>query len=154
SLLRRQLQANPQDGAALRLLARVAVRREDYIQAERLLGECLRLAPGDAAARFDLALTFFAQQKADPLLPLIERLLVFEPHNKQYVSLQANAYSLLGHNERAIRIFSALLEQHPNDEHVWLVYGHALRLAGHRDEAIAAYRRSTQLLPAFGEAWF
>src|SRR5262249_37941164 len=118
------------------------------------LGECLRLAPGDSQARFDLALAYFSQQKADPLVPLVERLLTLDPHNKQYASLQATAYSLLGYNDRAIQIFSALLQQHPEGERVWLVYGRALRLARNRDEAMAACRKSTQLRPQFGEAWF
>ena len=154
SLLIQHLQRQPQDGAALRMLAGIAVEREDYVEAERLLGECLTLAPGDSRARFDLALTYFAQQKAYPLLPLIERLLVLEPDNLQYASLQANAYSLLGDNERATGIFAALIERHPQDEQVWLVYGHALRLAGRSSEAIAAYRRSASLRPGFGESWF
>ena len=154
SLLIQHLQKEPHDVAGMRMLARVAVKREDYVEAERLLGECLRLAPGDSQARFDLALTFFAQQKAHPMLPLLERLLVLEPDNLQYISLQANAYSLLGHNDRAIGIFAALVERHPADEQVWLVYGHALRLAGRTDAAIAAYRQSTELRPGFGEAWF
>jgi tetratricopeptide (TPR) repeat protein len=153
-LLQQQLAKDPRDVAAMRMLARVAVKREDYVEAERLLERGLQLSPGDSEARFDLALTFFAQQKADPMLPLLERLLALQPDNLQYTSLQANAYSLLGHTERAIGILADLRERHPEDEYVWLVYGHALRLAGYADEAIAAYRKSTQLRPGFGEAWF
>jgi tetratricopeptide (TPR) repeat protein len=154
SLLRRHLEQEPQDVAAMRMLARVAVERENYIEAERLLGECLRRTPGYSGARFDLALTLYSQQKADPMLPLLERLLVLEPDNLQYRSLQASAYSLLGHNDRAIEILSNLLAQNPQDEFVWLSYGHALRLAGRSDETVSAYRKSTGLRPGFGEAWF
>src|SRR6185312_10735225 len=33
-------------------------------------------------------------------------------------------------------------------------YGHALKTAGHTDRAIAAYRRSLELQPSFGEVWW
>jgi len=154
ALLRRQLKKEPQDVAAMRILARTASERDNYVEAERLLGECLQLAPGYSGARFDLALTLFKQQKAHPMLPLLERLLVLEPDNLQYRSLEASAHSLLGHNDLAVDILSRLREQNPQDEAVWLALGHALRVAGRSPQAIDAYRTSTRLRPEFGEAWF
>jgi Flp pilus assembly protein TadD len=154
NLLRRQLATAPQDVAAMRMLAEIAAQREDYIEAERLLGECLKLAPGYNAARFDLARILHSQQKAEPILPLVERLLVLAPDELLYRSLQASAYSLIGRNERATEILSALINEHPTDERVWLSYGHAKRVAGHLEEAVTAYRKSAELRPAFGDAWF
>lgn len=154
ALLRRQLAQAPQDVAALRMLAVIAAEREDYIEAERLLGECLRLAPGYSEARFELARILNNQQKAAPMLPLLERLLALEPGSLRYRTLQAAAYNLLGQNERATQILAALLDEFPADEFVWLYYGHSLRTAGRFDAAIRAYRRSTEVRPGFGEAWF
>jgi len=154
SLLRRQLAHSPQDVAAMRMLAQIAAEREDYAQAERLLQECLKLAPGYSQARFDLARILHSQQKAAPILPLLERLLALEPQSLRYRTLQAAAYNLLGQNERSTQILSGLLAEFPGNELVWLYYGHALRTAGHLDQAIVAYRKSTDLQPGFGEAWF
>jgi tetratricopeptide (TPR) repeat protein len=154
SLLRRRLEKEPQDVTAIRMLARVAVEREEYVEAESLLGRCLQLAPGYSGARLDLAKTLFSQQKAHPMLPLLERLLVLHPGDLPTRSLQASAYSLLGHNDRAIEIFSTLVAQNPQDEFVRLAHGHALRLAGRFNEAVDAYRSSAELRPGFGEAWF
>jgi len=154
SLLRRQLAHSPQDVAAMRMLAQIAAEREDYAQAERLLQECLRLAPGYSQARFDIARILHSQQKAAPILPLLERLLALEPQSLRYRTLQAAAYNLLGQNERSTQILSGLLAEFPGNELVWLYYGHALRTAGHLDQAIVAYRKSTDLKPEFGEAWF
>jgi len=154
SLLRRQLAHLPQDVAAMRMLAQIAAEREDYAQAERLLQECLKLAPGYSQARFDLAKTLHSQQKAAPILPLLERLLALEPQSLRYRTLQAAACNLLGQNERSTQILSGLLAEFPGNELVWLYYGHALRTAGHLDQAIVAYRKSTDLKPEFGEAWF
>src|ERR1700686_1409820 len=154
SLLRRQLAHSPQDVAAMRMLAEIAAEREDYAQAEHLLQECLKLAPGYSQARFDLAKILHSQQKAAPILPLLERLLALEPQSLRYRTLQAAAYNLLGQNERSTQILSGLLAEFPGNELVWLYYGHALRTAGHLDQAIVAYRKSTDLKPGFGDAWF
>ena len=135
----------------MRLLAGIAAEREDYVEAEALLGQCLRLTPGYSHARFDLARILHSQQKAEPMLPLLERLLALEPQNLHYRTLLADAYNVLGQNEQALQILAALLAELPDNEWVWLYYGHSLRTAGHPQEAIAAYRRATH--PAgFGQA--
>jgi tetratricopeptide (TPR) repeat protein len=154
ALLRKRLTQAPQDAGAMRMLAEVAAEREDYVQAERLLGECLKLAPGYSRARYDLACILHSQQKAAPILPLLERLLVLEPTNFRYRTMQASAYNLLGQNERALQIHAGMLNEFPASERLWMYYGHSLRIAGRPAEAIEAYRKSTALKPEFGEAWF
>ena len=154
ALLRERLARAPRDVGALRLLAEVAAEREDYVEAERLLGECLTLAPGYSEARLDLARVLHSQQKAAPIVPLLERLLALEPDSFRYRTLQASVYNLLGQNDRARRIHEQLLTEFPDNELLWLYYGHSLRIAGQLAEAVAAYRRSAQLKPQFGEAWF
>jgi Flp pilus assembly protein TadD len=154
ALLKRRLEEAPGDLAAMRLLANVAAQQEDYVTAERLLGECLRVAPGYSGARHDLARILHSQQKAQPMLPLLERLLAHEPKNLQYRSLHSTAYSLLGYNDRATAILSEMIADFPDDESVWMSYGHQFRIAGRLADAIAAYRRATELAPEFGEAWF
>jgi predicted Zn-dependent protease len=154
SLLLSQLAKVPGDVAALRMLAEIAAEREDYARAERLLDECLAIAPGYADARFSLARILHSQQKAHPMLPLLERLLAQDPGNLACRSLLSSAYSLLGQNERSIQIIVELTREFPKDERVWLSYGHALRIAGRALEAIEAYRNAIQVRPQFGEAWF
>ena len=153
-LLRRRLAAEPRDVAAMRMLAAIAAEREDYIEAERLYETCLKIAPGYSRARFEMARIFLLQQKADPILPLAERLLALEPDNLRYNTLQAAAYTLLGQNQRAIQVLSALIAKSPGNEALWLAIGHALRTAGQLSEAVAAYRKSSELRPESGEAWF
>ncbi len=154
SLLRMQLEQAPQDAAAMCLLAEVFAEREDYAEAERLLQDCLTLAPGYSRARFEFARILYSQQKAAPMLPLLERLLELDPKNLRYRSLQASAYTLLGQNEHAIEILSSLLTESPDDELLWLSYGHSLRTAGRSRDAIEAYRKTIELRPEYGEAWF
>jgi tetratricopeptide (TPR) repeat protein len=152
-MLRRTLAGSPHDVVALRMLAEAASAREDYSQAERLLAECLRLAPGYNRARLDLALVLHKQLKAEPMLPLLERLLALEPQNMRYRTLQAAAFNLLGQIERSMHILVGLVQESPRNEQVWLNYGHTLRAAGRQPEAIEAYRKCIEVKPTFGDAW-
>src|ERR1700723_1963753 len=126
ALLRQHLTRDPKDPAALRMLAEIAAEREDYVEAERLFALCLEIAPGYSRARFDLARTLHAQQKAQPMLPLLERLLRLEPASLPYRSLQASALGLLGQNERARKILEALIREFPGNEALYVHYGNAL----------------------------
>jgi tetratricopeptide (TPR) repeat protein len=153
-LLRRRLEQAPQDIAALRMLAEVAAEQEDYVEAERLLEEALRIAPGCSDARFDLARVLYSQQKAGPILAMLDRLLRLDPGDLHYRSLLAAAYGLLGLNDQSIEILSKLIDEHPRDERLWLAYGHSFRTAGRSREAVDAYRKCIALRPGFGEAWF
>jgi len=153
ALLQRALQRAPQDVAALRMLAQVATAREDYAQAERLLGECLRLAPGYSRARLDLVDILHQQQMGEPMLPLLERLLAAEPGNPRYRSLQAIAHTVLGRTQRALELLEELVKELPGNELMWLNYGHTLRAAGRYREAIDAYHRCLELQPHCGDAW-
>ena len=153
-VLRQDLARHPGEVAVLRLQAQIAMRREDFAEGERLLEECLRLAPGYSRARFDLAEMLHTQQKAEPMMPLLERLLALEPDNLAYRALKAAALSLLGQSERALSVLADLVVEFPDNPVGWMYYGHALRSSGRTEEAIAAYRRAAALSPGFGEAWF
>ena len=154
ALLRHQLTQNSQDPQALRMLAEIAAERDDFVESERLFAQSLELAPGYSRARLDLARTLHMQQKAQPMLPLLERLLRLEPASLSYRSLQASAFGLLGQNERSRAILESLIAEFPSNEALRIHYGNALRTGGFATEAIAAYRKGAELRPSYGEAWF
>jgi tetratricopeptide (TPR) repeat protein len=154
TLLQQHLARESQDAAAIRMLAEIAAEREDYVEAERLYTKCLELAPGYSRARFDLARTLHMQQKAQPMLVLLDRLLQFEPDSLPYRTLRASAFALLGQNEHARQILEILLTEFPSNAALYIHYGNVLRTAGHSEQAVAAYRKGTQLRPSYGEAWF
>jgi tetratricopeptide (TPR) repeat protein len=153
AILLRRLDQVPSDAAALRLLAEVATRREDYEEAERRLTQCLDLAPGYAAARFDLANLKFTQHRHSAVLPLVERLLAAEPCNVEYLSLKAQTLRLVGRIEEAIALMDAAVADHPDEDPAWLLYGHLLREVGQQSRAIDMYRRALAVRPESGRAY-
>ncbi len=154
ALLSQHLRAVPADVEAVRMLAEAVARREDYVLAERLLNRCLDLAPGYAAARYDLAQLFLTQQKPAFVLPLAERLIKLDPRNLAYRRVEASAYSLLGRHERALEILEGLTADAAAEWTVWINYGHELKAVGRRQEAVDAYRRGMALNPSSGVAYW
>ena len=153
ALLRQHLQQQPRDVVALRLLANAATQLEDDAEAERRLTECLALAPGYAAARYDLACLLTRNQQIAEMLPHLERLLACDPRNFDYLSLKAQGLSFIGRSDEAVALIGEVVASHPGEEQGWLVYGDLLREIGEQSRAIAMYRRALELRPASGIAF-
>jgi len=153
AILRRRLQQAPQDVVALRMLANLATRREDHLEAERLLHECLALAPGYAAARYDLACVLYEQQRIPEVLPLLERLLALEPDNFDCLSLKARSVRLIGRIEEALASMEKAVAAHPREDQAWLLYGHLLRELGQPGRAVEMFRRALAVRPSCGHAY-
>ncbi|MBW8367982.1 MAG: sulfotransferase [Arenimonas sp.] len=153
-LLRSLLLEHPTDVAAIRMLAEVAARLGRLDDAETLLARCLELAPGFQAARQNYAMVLHRANKPEPALAQIEHLLADEPGNPGARNLKAVVLCRVGDYLPAIELYDGLLAEYPDHGRIWLSQGHALKTAGLRERAIAAYRRSIALDPGFGEAYW
>ena len=151
--LRQFLQQSPDEPVAIRLLAEIALRRLDEVEAERLLRRCLELAPGFAAARFELAQLLYVQHRNAEVLPLIERLLAAEPGNIEYLALKAQAVRLVTGSREALDLMEHAVAEHPGDDRAWVLYAHLLREVGEQTRAIEMYRRALAVRPACGRAY-
>jgi tetratricopeptide (TPR) repeat protein len=153
-MLRAHLARNPEDPAALRMLAELAMRATRWEDAAALLEHCLMLAPDFTVARHSYALVLHEQHRTEEALAQIERLLESEPGHPAYLNLKANVLGRCGDHARAIEAFEVVLAEFPSNPRIWMAYGDALKTAGRSDEGIAAYRRSLAIAPGFGEAWW
>lgn len=153
-LLRARLKTHPSDVAAMRMLAETGTRLGRYADAEGLLEHCLDLAPGFDAARHNLAIVLYRQQKAADALPHIETLRASQPGETGYRNLQAACLAMVGDYDRAIALYQAALAASPDLPRLWLSLGHSLRTAGRRGEAVAAYRHAVALEPGLGDAYW
>jgi tetratricopeptide (TPR) repeat protein len=154
ALLRSHLKQHPTDVAAIRMLAEVAARLRRYEDAENLLARCLELAPSFAAARHNYAVVLHRQNKAAEALREIDRLLAADARNPGYANLKAAVLGRIGEYEESIEIYADVLATYPRHAKIWMSYGHALKTAGREPQSVAAYRKSIELLPGFGEAYW
>jgi tetratricopeptide (TPR) repeat protein len=152
--LRARLRQTPNDVAALRMLAELAVRIGRNEESLRLFEHCLELAPGFREARHQYALVLHRDQQSEPALAQLEILLAADPQQPGYRTLQAAILCRLGEYGRGIAIYEDVLRAFPNNARVWMSLGHALKTAGRQPEAIDAYRHSLALEPQFGEAYW
>src|ERR1700722_966969 len=154
ALLRAHLKRYPTDVAALRMLAEVAARLGRNADAEGLLERCLELAPSFHPARHQYAIVLQRQNKAAAALRQLDQLEQVDPRNPSYRNLKAVVLVKIGEYQESIEIYGEVLATHPEHSKLWLMYGHALSTAGREQDGVAAYRKSIQLEPHFGEAYW
>lgn len=152
--LRAHLQTHASDVAALRMLAEVAGRLRRYADAQVLLEQCLALAPSFDAARINYVVVLNRLGKPAEALPQLQRLLAKDPRNPSYRSLQAAILANLGDYVESIGIYEAVLKEFPQQPRIWMSYGHSLKTAHRRDDAVAAYRRAIAMESTLGEAYW
>jgi tetratricopeptide (TPR) repeat protein len=153
-LLRAHLKLHLTDVVALRMLAEVAARLGRNADAEALLERCLELAPSFHPARHQYAIVLQRQNKAAAALRQIDVLEKIDPRNPSYRNLKAVVLVKIGNYQESIEIYADVLAAHPEHAKLWLSYGHALSTAGREQDSIAAYRKSIELEPHFGEAYW
>jgi tetratricopeptide (TPR) repeat protein len=154
ALLREHLKQRPLDVAAIRMFAEVAARLERYGDSEKLLLRCLELAPGFTAARRNLATVLHRQYKDVAALEEVERLLSKDPRDPVARNLKSAILGGLGRYQESIELYAGILAEYPQQEKVWLNYGHALKTAGRQEEGISAYRHCIALAPRTGAAYW
>jgi predicted Zn-dependent protease len=153
-LLRSHLKQFPTDVAAIRMFAEIAARIGRYGDAENLLARALELAPGFDAARHNYATVLYRQNKPAAALSQVDLLLAREPRNASYQNLRAAILARIGDYDESIDTYAKVLRDYPHNPKVWMSYGHALKTAGREQASIDAYRKSIELAPSFGEAYW
>jgi predicted Zn-dependent protease len=154
ALLRAHLGKFPTDVAAIRMLAEAAARLRRFRDAETLLERCLELAPSFSGARHNYAVVLHRQNKPAEALREIEALLALEPANPGYNNLKAAILVRIGEYQQSIEIYEAVLAAYPQQPKIWMSYGHALKTKGREPDSIAAYRKSIEMRPSLGEAYW
>ncbi|MDB5681854.1 MAG: hypothetical protein JWO16_1659 [Sphingomonas bacterium] len=153
-LLKRHLQDDPFDVAAIRMLAELAGRIGRYKDAESLLRRAIELSPAFTAARANLALVLYRLNRPAEAIVQLERVATEDPDNPGHANLPAAARGRIGDFDEAILLYDRVLRDAPNQPRVWMSYGHMLKTVGRQQDGIDAYRRAIELMPALGEAWW
>lgn len=154
SLLRTYLKQHPTDVPAMRMLAEVAARLHRYPEAEVLLERALELAPSFVPARHNYAVILHRQRKPGAAWEQVNKLLDVDPLNPSYRTLKAALASSIGEYDTALELYASVLADYPHNAHVWMSYGHALKTTKRQSECVQTYRKSIELAPHLGEAYW
>jgi len=153
-IIRTRLQQVPNDVAAIMLLATLAARAGNAIDAVRFLRHALEIAPGYEPARSDLARTHYDNRDLPEALAEFDRLLATNPSHPGYRNMRAGTLDLLGEHDAAIAAYRAMLDDDPDQPSVWATLGNVLKTTGAIPGAIAAFRRGIERAPGTGDAWW
>jgi len=153
-LARDFLKDQPANVTAIRLLADIGLRVGALGDAERLLQRCLELDPDFDLARLNYADVLKKHDKLEAALEQIDRLLAKDPTRFAYLVTRAGILIGMGDFDRAIPAYEYILEHYPARPKITLSYGHALKTVGRLDESIASYRKTIELQPSFGDAYW
>jgi tetratricopeptide (TPR) repeat protein len=139
---------------AMRLLARIAHKREVLDDAELLLEAVLQLAPDYQPARLDYAQVLLDRHKYALARRQLETLLALDPANPQYRTLFATSCVGLGEHDRAIEMYRDLLRNAPRAADLHLSIAHSLKTQGRQQEAVESYRIAAATRPNYGDAYW
>ena len=153
-LVRDVLKRDPEDVGALRLLALIGTKLGQFADAKHLLSRCLELAPDFHMARHSYATALMRSNELEAALEQVEFLLRAEPRNPNFLILKASILVRKGDHAEAMAMYESLLKNYPRQARAHMSYGHTLKTVGRLDESIAAYRRSIELSPGIGEAYW
>lgn len=153
-LLREYLRQQPEDGMGLRMLAEITFRLQRDEETAELLTRCLALEPGFPGTLFSRALTHYRAGKTAAAHVDTEAVLTTDPASPSARLLLAAILTKTGDIERTLELYDSLTREYPSSARMWMSYGHVLKAYGKQAESIVAYRRTIELDPVFGEAWW
>ncbi len=145
---------DPTNVDALRLLASVAMRANQWGDAEALLERALEISPDFHQGWNDLGLARQEQDKTEAAIEAFQRVIRLEPHRPTgYVSV-GTVYAMIGKHDESLDMFKKALQQDPSNFGALSGIGHVLKTIGQQDEAIASYRECIKQNPDHGETWW
>lgn len=148
------LRTDPKNVTAMRLLALLAIKLEQFRDAVVLLKQVVALAPAYHAARLDLGHAQAEMHDLEDAIATHEEAIRLEPRNyNAYVGL-ANALARSSKTEAAVDAYEKAIECNPEVAGTYLGLGNVLKTLGRQAEAIAAYRKGISIRPNFSELYW
>lgn len=153
-LCRQCHQMDPGNPDVYYLLGRIAFEMNAFADAARMFDQCLGLSPNHLRAHLGLAWTHYQTGHSADALSQLDLIDAVKENNPNALLLRAKIDFDNGRYDAALSNFETLIAEHGKVAPTMLEYGHALRAAGRKDEAVQAYRDSEALNPGYGHAWF
>jgi tetratricopeptide (TPR) repeat protein len=148
------LRVDPGNVTAIRLLAMVAAKLEQYRDAVVLLNQALALAPDFDAARLDLGHAQIELQKFDDAVATMQEAIRRDPQSFPARLGLANALARAHRTDEAASAYERAIECRPEAAAGYLGLGNVLRTLGEHDRCVAAYRKGIAAKPGAAEIYW
>ena len=144
----------PENIAALRLMAIIADGDERFIVAEGLLRRILKLAPESVAAMRDLGSFLGDRSRYPEAIEILQQAIAIDADDPDIPVILGDMLGIVGRSADALVAYEKCLEHAPDQPAALNGRGHMLRIAGRRDEALESYRRCVEINPEIGGGWW
>jgi Tfp pilus assembly protein PilF len=148
------LKREPQNTAALRLLAVIASDDERHVVAEGLLRRIVKLAPSNVAAIRELGRFLADRNRFPESIELLEQAEKMDDSNAQVKLMLGDMYTIVGQTSAALKCYETCLAIAPQEPLALLGRGHMLRITGKREQAESSYRKCIEVQADIGDAWW
>lgn len=157
-LFQTYLQTAPNDASALAWLGACYLQQHQYDQAVATLHQALEISPSDTTARLNLASALVAQKQYVPAAKELQELAQKEPNSPLVAYLLGTTLANTGDYTAAVDSLERYAQLDPQGKAVpngdgFCALGDALQHLGRNEEAIAAYRKATQIAASNALAW-
>jgi tetratricopeptide (TPR) repeat protein len=112
------------------------------------------LAPSFLPARHNYTVMLHRQRKIAAAWEQVQKLVEADPLNPSYRTLKAALASSIGDYDQALALYAGVLAEYPHNARVWMSYGHSLKTANRQTDCVQTYRKSIELAPHLGEAYW
>ena len=153
-IYRKILTRHPDNVSAMRLWAALGIREKRYPDAEMLLRQAVKVAPGFSRAWSDLCGTLLEQEKYADLVDSAQQLVNLNPRSAEGHVWLAAGTAAAGDHVEAVRHYDDAMEVAPKHVGAMCGKGNALRTVGDQDGAVAAYRLAIEADPLCAEAYW
>lgn len=154
AIYREILRVDPQNVTAIRLLAMVAMKLEQYRDAVVLLTKALELAPDYTAARLDLGTAQIELNRFEDAVETMQAVTRAEPHNFAARMGLANALARGHRTEEAVGAYERAIECRPELAAGYLGLGNVVRTLGEYERSVTAYRTGIEKKPEAAEFYW
>ena len=148
------LAREPENADVFRLLAELAMQREQYGDAIVLLRRAASLAPDSMSTWTLLASALVEREEYSEAIDAAKKAYELDPELAKPLRILGDILTKTARYEEAVNAFQAGLEIQPDNVGCLAGLGHALKTIGRRDEAIKTYRDWSRMHPSFGEAYW
>lgn len=153
-ILRRFLEAHPDNPQALTLLAETVMRFDRNDEAADLLARSIEIAPDFAGARHNYVTVLLLLDKRQEAFAQIDALLKLEPNNAGHHGLKAMAHAWVGDHAAAAAEYEVVISYGPKHPGPWMAHAHVLRMLGRNEASVEAYRKAIAQFPRLGEPYW
>lgn len=152
-LYRQVLAAAPAQFDALHLLGVIHLQRNDFAEADRLIGRALAVNAKFADAHADRGFALEQLGRPDEAIASYDQAIALDPGYAAPHSGRGNALQALARFDEAVASYDQALAREPSDPVTHSNRGNALFKLKRFEEALVGYDRALQLKPDYAECW-